>query len=118
MSAEKLREAIFSINTRRFGSVCEAIVKKIAKFGESQNQFHDLYCDLTDKRIEVKFSRVQNRAQIAIRDDTVLDAIFSELDEIRTVSFENWRNKTFDCNIQQIKCGEFDILYYGLFFLG
>ena len=116
MSAEKLREAIFNINTRRFGTVCEAIVQKIANFGEGRNQFHDLYCDITDSRIEVKFSRVQNRAQITIRPDTVIDAIFAELDENRTVSFDSWEDKDFDCNIQQIKCSEFDILYYGLFF--
>lgn len=116
MSADKLREAIFNINTRRFGTVCEAIVSKIAKFGASKNQFHDLYCDATQRRIEVKFSRVQNRAEIAIRADTVIHAIFAELDENRTIDFANWRAKEFDCNIQQVKCAEFDLLYYGLFF--
>ncbi|MEQ9190537.1 MAG: hypothetical protein RLQ25_08535 [Alphaproteobacteria bacterium] len=116
MSADKLREAIFNINTRRFGTVCEAIVAKIAEFGASRNQFHDLYCDKTDSRIEVKFSRVQNKAQIAIQPDTVVDAIFAELDENRTIMFDKWRTYEFDCNIQQIKCSEFEILYYGLFF--
>ena len=28
-------------------------------------------------------------------------------------SYESYR---FDCNIQQVKCTEFDVLYYGLFF--
>lgn len=116
MTPEKLREAIFNINTRRFGTVCEAIVAKIAQYGQSRNQFHDLYCDKTDRRIEVKFSRVQNRAQIAIRPDTVVKAILAELDENRTIPFNKWKSYEFDCNIQQIKTVEFDLLYYGLFF--
>jgi hypothetical protein len=26
---------------------------------------------------------------------------------------EKWRGSKFDCNIQQVKIAEFDILYYG-----
>jgi len=32
------------------------------------------------------------------------------------VSFANWKDHRFDCNIQQVKRAEFDVLYYGLFF--
>jgi hypothetical protein len=32
------------------------------------------------------------------------------------VSFENWGATTFDSNIQQVKLGEFEVLYCGLFF--
>jgi hypothetical protein len=32
------------------------------------------------------------------------------------VAFSDWRQSSFDCNIQQIKRTEFDSLYYGLFF--
>jgi hypothetical protein len=32
------------------------------------------------------------------------------------VLFSGWRNNRFDCNIQQVKRREFDVLYYGLFF--
>ena len=116
MSAEKLRQAIFDINTRRFGSVCEAIVMRIAEVGKGLNQFHDLYCDETQSRIEVKFSRVQRRAEVAITPNTVIEAIFAELDKNRAVTLAEWETAEFDCNIQQIKCAEFDVLYYGLFF--
>ena len=34
----------------------------------------------------------------------------------RAMKFEDIKQYNFDCNIQQIKCNEFDILYYGLFF--
>lgn len=116
LSADKLRQAIFDINTRRFGTVCEAIVMRIAEVGKGLNQFHDLYCDKTQSRIEVKFSRVQRRAEVPIRPDTVVAAILAELDENRTVNFSDWSHAEFDCNIQQVKCSEFDVLYYGLFF--
>ena len=36
--------------------------------------------------------------------------------ENRAVSIEDAKNTTYDCNIQQLKPSEFDILYYGLFF--
>lgn len=116
LSAEKLRQAIFDINTRRFGTVCEAIVMRIAEVGKGLNQFHDLYCDKTENRIEVKFSRVQKRAAVPITPKTVVRAIFAELDENRTVNLSDWKTAEFDCNIQQVKCSEFDVLYYGLFF--
>jgi len=32
------------------------------------------------------------------------------------VIFPEWKNFSFDCNIQQVKKVEFDVLYYGLFF--
>ena len=116
MSADKLRQAIFDINTRRFGTVCEAIVMRIAEVGKGLNQFHDLYCDKTENRIEVKFSRVQRKAEVPITPSTVVTAILAELDENRTVNFSDWQGAQFDCNIQQVKCSEFDVLYYGLFF--
>jgi hypothetical protein len=34
----------------------------------------------------------------------------------RMVAFTDWAHNQFDCNIQQIKRAEFDVLYYGLFF--
>lgn len=116
MTSTKLRTAIFDINTRRFGTVCEAIIMKISEVGKGLNQFHDLYCDKTQSRIEVKFSRAQQKAAVAITPDTVVEAILAELDENRTIEFSNWQNSEFDCNIQQVKCAEFDILYYGVFF--
>ena len=30
--------------------------------------------------------------------------------------FGSWQQCSFDCNIQQVKRTEFDVLYYGLFF--
>ena len=32
------------------------------------------------------------------------------------VAFSEWQQHQFDCNIQQVKRTEFEVLYYGLFF--
>ena len=66
MDAETLREGIFNLNTRRFGTVCELLIQKLAKYGKGRSQFHDLYDDEHEHRIEVKFSRVQRKNITAI----------------------------------------------------
>lgn len=67
-------------------------------------------------RIEVKFSRVQKQAETTITEGTVLQCIEEATSTHRSVAFSNWQQCEFDCNIQQIKRTEFDVLYYGLFF--
>ena len=49
-------------------------------------------------------------------DETVLDCIKDAIGEKEPVPFANWNSHKFDCNIQQVKRREFDVLYYGLFF--
>ena len=116
MDAETLREGIFALNTRRFGSVTEVMIKRLAKLKRARSLFHDLYDDTRDCRVEVKFSVVKKRSRTPVREETVLECIEQAVDENRMVSFDSWRLSTFDCNIQQIKRSEFDVLYYGLFF--
>ncbi|ADI00456.1 hypothetical protein [Salisediminibacterium selenitireducens] len=111
-----LRNAIFSLHTRRFGTVSEIMIKKLLSYGPSKNQFHDLYDKSNNLRVEVKFSRAQKK------EDTITDEnIKKQLEKI--TSFENrmfpssdWKHHKFDCNIQQVKSTEFDILFYGIFF--
>ena len=57
MDAEKLRDGIFALRTRRFGSVAECMIKRILKCSLAQSLFHDLYDDALRHRIEVKFWR-------------------------------------------------------------
>jgi hypothetical protein len=45
-----------------------------------------------------------------------LQCISDELSSIRQINFSEWQKYEFDCNIQQIKKDQFEILYYGLFF--
>jgi len=116
MTPEKLKEGIFNINTRRFGTVAEVMVRRLVKLGKSKNQFHDLYDDIKNHRVEVKFSTVRKMNDRAITEDSVLECIKDELSSIRQVNYSNWINFKFDCNIQQIKRDQFEVLYYGLFF--
>jgi len=116
MDGEILREGVFSLNTRRFGTVAEVLIQRLVKLGKGRSQFHDLYDDVNSKRVEVKFSCVLRKCEIPITKETVLQCIEAATSEQRMVLFANWRSAQFDCNIQQVKRAEFDVLYYGLFF--
>ncbi len=116
MDGTTLRDGIFALHTRRFGSVAEVLVQRLAHLGKGKNLFHDLYDDVEKHRAEVKFSVVRKKAEIPISEATVLQAIEGATSEQRMVKFEDWEKTEFDCNIQQIKRAEFDVLYYGLFF--
>lgn len=116
MDGEKLRDGIFALRTRRFGSVAECMVKRLSKFSKGRSLFHDLYDDQLNHRIEVKFSVVQKKAETTITEETVLKCIEESITESPKVAFSEWHQHKFDCNIQQVKRAEFDVLYYGLFF--
>jgi hypothetical protein len=116
MDAENLRDGIFALRTRRFGSVAECMVKRLLRCSLGRNLFHDLYDDSLHHRIEVKFSVVQKKAERTIREETVVGCIEEATAEKRMVAFSEWQQHEFDCNIQQVKRKEFDVLYYGLFF--
>jgi activator of HSP90 ATPase len=116
MDGERLRDGIFALRTRRFGSVAECMVKRLRKYRQARSLFHDLFDERTRQRIEVKFSTVQQKAKRTVTDETVLDCIEDAISEKEPVPFSEWRNSRFDCNIQQVKREEFDVLYYGLFF--
>ena len=116
MTGETLREGIFGLNTRRFGTVAELLVMRLARLGKGRNLFHDLYDDIEKKRAEVKFSRVLKKHEHRITEGTVLRCIEEATSEQRMVAFASWQSTSFDCNIQQIKKAEFEVLYYGLFF--
>src|SRR5438552_1343138 len=116
MDGEKLRDGIFALRTRRFGSVAECMVKRILKCSLARNLFHDLYDDALHHRIEVKFSVVQKKSERTVTEQTVVRCIEEATAEKRMVAFSEWQQQDFDCNIEQVKRKEFDVLYYGLFF--
>lgn len=116
MDSEKLRTGIFALRTRRFGSVAECMVQRLLRYGKAKSLFHDLFDEEAHRRIEVKFSTVQKKAERTVTVETVLDCIADAVKERKPVPFSDWRNYKFDCNIQQVKRKEFDVLYYGLFF--
>lgn len=116
MNAELLREGIFNLNTRRFGKVAEVMIRRLVSLGKNKNQFHDLYDDIKNHRVEVKFSTVRRKSNQPISEESVLECIANELTANRQVSYDRWKEMEFDCNIQQIKRDQFEVLYYGLFF--
>ena len=116
MDGEKLRDGIFALRTRRIGSVAECMIMRLLKFSKGRSLFHDLYDDQLKHRIEVKFSIVQKKAETTVTEDTVLQCIEEAVAANRMVAFSEWKHHKFDCNIQQVKRSEFEVLYYGLFF--
>jgi hypothetical protein len=109
------RRGLFNLRTRRFGTAAELLIQKILGAAKARSLFHDLYDDKRDHRIEVKFSTVNTSSDAPITLVNLLDAI-AQAGLERAVPFEKWQEYNFDCNIQQVKTREFDILYYGLFF--
>jgi hypothetical protein len=116
MNGQKLRDGIFALRTRRFGSVAECMMKRLLHCSAGRSLFHDLYDDSLRLRIEVKFSVVQKKAEQTVTEQTVLRCIEEATAGERMVAFSDWPQHEFDCNIQQVKRAEFDVLYYGLFF--
>lgn len=116
MDGETLRSGIFALRTRRIGSVAESMIQRLLKYSRAQSIFHDLYDDELRKRVEVKFSIVQKKHETPITPETVVQCIVDAIAANRMVYFGSWQGQEFDCNLQQVKRSEFDVLYYGLFF--
>ncbi len=116
MNGKQLRDGIYALNTRRFGTVAEVMIQRLVALGKARNLFHDLYDDVREHRVEVKFSVVRKKSDTPVTANTVLKCIEEAVSEERLVPFSSWQEYEFDCNIQQIKRVEFEILYYGLFF--
>lgn len=113
---KEFRDGIFALRTRRFGTIAELMIEALYGFTKSHNQFHDRYDEVEHRRIEIKFSTVMKA------NDAVIDYTNS-IDQCKKANLGNRAlNSTdidrynFDCNIQQVKRLEFEVLYYGLFF--
>ena len=95
MDGNTLREGIFSLHTRRVGKVAELLIKRQVGLGKSRSQFHDLYDDMRDKRVEVKFSCVRRKNKTLLTERTVMKCIEEE-DSDRHLAFGDWRCAEFD----------------------
>ena len=114
MDSEQLQKAIFALHTRRFGTVAEIMIKKIIRADTSSQLSYDLFDTDTSSRIECKFSRVQKKAELKITDSNLFKALQCEAN--RDIMYHQWQDYEWDCNIQQVKKEEFDVLFYGVFF--
>lgn len=113
---KEFRDGIFALRTRRFGTVAEIMIECLYHFGKSHNQFHDRFDEVSKKRIEVKFSTVMKSNDSVINFKNVIEQCKKANLGNRALSSKEMFSYGFDCNIQQIKRKEFDVIYYGLFF--
>ncbi|MBQ5469943.1 MAG: hypothetical protein IIT54_04985 [Acetobacter sp.] len=115
---EKLRDWILNQNTRRVGQIAEDIIQKLFNLEKGHNQYHDLYDPNSNSRIEVKSSIVQEKHKNSSQLENVIKKLQSQTftPKNRYISFNDWQSCQFDCNIQQIKRDQFEVLYYVLFF--
>lgn len=113
---KEFRDGIFALRTRRFGTVAELMIEKLYKLGSSHNQFHDRFDENENKKIEIKFSTVMKENDSKINKNNVIEQCKKANLGNRALNSDQKYTEKFDCNIQQIKRKEFDILYYGLFF--
>ena len=112
----EFRDGIFALRTRRFGTIAEIMIKKLYNLEESRSIAYDKHTRDTDERIEIKFSTVMKENDEKIREDNVIEQCIKANLANRAMASQDAECYKFDCNIQQIKCREFDRLYYGLFF--
>ena len=75
MDGNDFRDGIFALHTRRFGSVAEVLVQRLLKLGKGRTLFHDLYDDVENHRVEVKFSVARKQCETGISEATVLKCI-------------------------------------------
>ncbi len=110
------RDGIFALRTRRFGTVAEIMIKHLYDLDESGSLAFDKKNRNSNERVEVKFSTVMRENDDKIRDENVIDQCTKANLANRALSMEDAKRACFDCNIQQVKRKEFDVLYYGLFY--
>ncbi len=113
---KEFRDGIFALRTRRFGTVAELMIEALYRFNEAHNQFHDRYDDVNGRRVEIKFSTVMKENDARISASNLIEQCIKANLGNRAMKSTEVKRFAFDCNIQQIKRVEFDVLYYGLFF--
>ena len=89
------------------------MIQILYKLKDSKTLAYDKVDDDGNK-IEVKFSTVLKKSENRIDKENAIKETIAANTEIRKVLTTD--DCEYDCNIQQIKTKEFDILYYGLFF--
>ena len=114
MKIKEFKNGIFALRTRRFGTVAEIMIQRIYQMHNSKTLAYDK--KNKNKRIEIKFSTVMKKNEETINDSNVIEQCIKANLSNRVMRSKDINQSSFDCNIQQIKCKEFDELYYGLFF--
>ena len=118
MTAEKLRDLIFSLHTRKFGTVAEKLSESVLiKLGLVVNKSDSIHYDrkINDSKDEIKASRVLAKSTLDLETNNILEAL--EKHEVqRHVNLNQAQEVEWDSNIQQVKTDCFQSLWYCLFF--
>ena len=110
---EQFKYGIFNLGTN-FGELAQLMIKELEKFTPADGKYFDLL-DSNSQKIEVKFSRAKKKLK-PLKKSKIIELCLNSASDSRMLTEAEATNITFDCNIQQIKPSEFDILYYGIFF--
>jgi|688.fasta_scaffold07890_16 hypothetical protein len=118
MEEIKLRDAIFRLQTRQFGSVAEKLLESIlielgAVVKKSKNSSYDREIDgLND---EIKGSVVRKKSPLSLENGNIIETLLNH-ETNRFVKFSDAQTTEWDSNIQQVKPKLFNNLWYMLFF--
>lgn len=110
---DQFKSGIFSLGTN-FGELAQLMIRELEKFTPADGKYYDLL-DSNHKKIEVKFSRAKKKLK-PLKKSNILEHCLNSASESRVLTEDDATHIPFDCNIQQIKPSEFDVLYYGIFF--
>ncbi len=110
---EQFKSGIFSLGTN-FGELAQLMIKELENFTPADGKYYDLL-DSNNQKIEVKFSRAKKKLK-PLKKSNIIELCLDSASDSRVLTEADATKITFDCNIQQIKPSEFDILYYGIFF--
>lgn len=112
---KNFRNGLLSLNTRRFGSVSEAIVRDFMQMKNSGNMKYNLYDPVEDCRVEVASSRAMKKNDMSALDSIISECFDSDIKK-RMVKYNNRYEADYICCFQQLKRKEFDTLYYIVYF--
>jgi hypothetical protein len=115
----KLRDAIFALQTRKFGNVVEKLVEIIRKekgdiVDKPEDDSYDRH--INGKKVEIKGSKVLLSTPLKLNRDNIVETILSSHNSNRFISFDNSSEIEWVSNIQQVKTELFETLWYCLFF--
>jgi hypothetical protein len=115
---KELRDSIFSLNTRKFGTVNEMLVERIVEeFGLIVEEPKDTSYDrkIDNSKDEIKGSRVLKESKLKFSKENIIGCILNH-ESHRMIKLNDASKNTWDSNIQQIKTDLFSTLWYSLYF--
>jgi len=111
---DKFVNGIFNLQTRRFGTLAEIIIRKKYNFTKPDSNDYDALDG--EKKIEIKFARAIKKRRNKITEANVIEEVSNEINILDRAITSTDTESEYDANIEQIKPSYFDFLYYGLFF--